>query len=1030
MLASVVRWSLTFPRLLLFMAALFMGYGALAVAHAKYDVFPEFVPAQTEVATESPGLTAEQVEQLVTRPIEQAVNGAAGVASVRSDSMQGLSLVSINFAEGADPFRARQIVAESLGEAASSLPAGVKAPKVAPLTSSTMDLLKIGFTSDRLDPAALRALIQWTVRPRLLSVPGVARATVYGGVLPRIEVRADPAALAARGIGFAELVTAVQGATGVAGGGFIDTPQQRILIDTRAQARGAADIAAAQIAGPAGVNIRIGDVADVQVAPSPGTGGANIMGKPGVLVSMSSQYGANTLATTQAVEAALSELAPALEKQGVVINANLHRPANFIETALGNIVDDLIIGAALIAIVLLLFMRNWRTVLISFVSIPLSLLAAIVVMDWLGFTINMMTLGGLAVALGVIVDDAVIDVENIVRRLRAAEAEENLTAVILAASLEVRAPVIYATLIVAAVLLPVLMLHGLQGAFFSPLAASFILATLASLAVAIVVTPALCLLLIGRAELPDEPALLQRGKRRFTRSLRCICARPRTAFMAAGASVLVAVVAMFFFGGELLPAFKEGHFVLGVAAQPGTSIAVMEDYGTSITRELLAIHGIATVEQQVGRAEGGEDNWGTEQSEFHVELKPGLSGGEQDRIEEGIHHVLDSYPGLTTEVLTFLGDRIGESLSGETASLAIGVYGADLDTLDRVANQIAGVLGNIPGATDVQLQTPPSTPVVRVDLDLPRLAQYGLSATEVLSTVQAAYQGAPSTQIYENDRSIDVTVTASSGPAQSPEGVAMLPVRSVNGLVLPLGQVAHVYLTDGRTSIAHNAGRPQQTVTSNPAPADVARVTADAKAAIAAHVKLPSGVYLEYSGTATGAEAARNELFFNGALALGGVVILLILAFGSGRSAGLVLAAAPMALVGGVVMVALTGATLSLGALIGFVTLFGIAARNAILLISHVEHLMTAEGHGWSIDTVILATTERVTPILMTALVTALGLLPLAFGTGQTGRELQGPMAIVILGGLVSSTLMSLIVLPPLIWRYWRPRAEAQPLTA
>lgn len=1025
MLAAIVRWSLGFPRLLIFVGLLFFGYGLLTVAHAKYDVFPEFVPAQAEISTEAPGLTAEQVEQLVTRPIEQAVNGAAGVAAVRSESIQGLSLVNITFAQGSEPFRARQIVAESLGEVATALPAGVKAPKVAPLTSSTMDLLKIGFTSDKLDPAALRDIIQWTVRPRLLSVPGVARATVYGGILPRIEVRADPAALAARGIGFAELVAAVQGSTGVSGGGFIDTPQQRILIDTRGQARGAADIAAAQIAGPVGSTIRIGDVADVRLAPSPATGGATVMGRPGVLVSMSSQYGANTLATTRAVEAALAELTPALEKQGVTIHAGLHRPANFIETALGNILDDLLIGAVLIAIVLMLFMRNWRTVLISFISIPLSLLAAVLILDRLGFTINTMTLGGLAVALGVIVDDAVIDVENIVRRLRHADEGDAPASVILQASLEVRAPVIYATLIVAAVLLPVLLLHGLQGAFFAPLAAAFIFATLASLAVAIVVTPALCFVLLGKAALPPEPTLLLRAKDRFGAMLARLCERPRVAFLAASLAVLAAIIGLFFFTAELLPAFKEGHFVLGVSAQPGTSIAVMEDYGRSITHDLLAVPGIATVEQQIGRAEGGEDNWGTERSEFHVELKPGLSGSEQDRVEASIHEILDSYPGLTTEVLTFLGDRIGESLSGETASLAIGVYGADLDTLDATAKRIAAVLGTIPGATDIQLQTPPQTPVVRVDLDLPRLAQYGLSATEILSTVQTAYQGAPSTQIYQNDRSIDVTVTTGSALAQSPEAVSALPIRSANGLVLPLGAIAHVYLTDGRTSIAHNNGRPQQTVTANPAPGDVSRVTAQAKAAIATQVKLPAGVYLEYSGTAEGAAAARNELLFNGALAVGGVVILLILAFGNGRSASLVLAAAPMALVGGVLAVALTGATLSLGALVGFVTLFGITARNAILLISHTEHLIDVEGHDWSIATLVLATSERVTPIVMTALVTALGLLPLAFGTGETGRELQGPMAIVILGGLLSSTIMSLFLLAPLMWRYWRPSAYA-----
>jgi CzcA family heavy metal efflux pump len=1022
MLTAIVRWSLSYPRLLVFAGLLFLAYGGMKLADTRFDVFPEFVPAQADVQTEAPGLTAEQVEQLVTRPIEQAVNGAAGVAMVRSESIQGLSVVNISFAEGADPFRARQVVSESLAEVAATLPAGVDAPKVAPLTSSTMDLLKVGFTSDRLSPAALRDTIQYVVRPRMLAVPGVARATLYGGVISRIEVRVDPRALAARGIGFADVIAAVKSATGVIGGGYIDTPQQRILIETRGQARGPADIAATQVANHAGTITRIGDIASVMAGPSPDTGGAIIMGKPGVLISMSSQYGANTLATTHAVERALAELEPALAARGIIVQHGLHRPANFIETALINIAWDLLIGAMLIAIVLFLFMRDLRTVLISFISIPLSLVAAVTVLSGLGYTINTMTLGGLAVALGVIVDDAVIDVENIVRRLRGAAADVPPVRTILLASIEVRAPVIYATLVVAAVLVPVLLLHGLQGAFFNPLAAAFILATMASLCVAIIVTPALSLLLLGKVELPPEPALLGRAKDAHAQWLRRICERPRAAFAISGGAVLAALIGLLLFGSELLPAFKEGHFVLGVSAQPGTSLHVMEDYGRNITRDLLAIPGIDTVEQQVGRAQGGEDNWGTERSEFHVELKAGLSGSEQDRIEASIHTVLDSYPGLNTEVLTFLGDRIGESLTGETAALAIGIYGADLDTLDRVANQIATVLKTIPGATDVQLKTPPSTPVVRVDLDLPKLAQFGLSATEALATVQTAYQGAATTQIYTDDRATDVAVTIPPELRGSPESVGRLLLRSSAGITVPLGRVAHVYLAEGRTSIAHVGGRAQQTVTANPDPSQVARVTDAARQSIAAKVKLPPGIYLEYSGTAEGAVAARNDILANGAMAAAGVIALLVIAFGNGRSAALIMGAAPMALIGGVAAVALTGATLSLGALVGFVTLFGIAARNAILLVAHVEQLVSDEGRPWSLDTLLLATRERVTPILMTALVTALGLLPLAIGTGETGREIQGPMSIVILGGLISSTAMSLLVLPPLMWRYWRPR--------
>jgi len=1024
MLSAIVGWTLKRPRLVIAAAVFLLVYGGIVLSRAKLDVFPDFVPAQAEIQTEAPGLSAEQVEQLVTRPVEQAVNGAAGVDTVRSESMQGISVVNVTFKEGSDPFRARQVVAEALGEIGSGLPVG--APKVAPLTSSTMDLLKVGFTSTKLTPMQLRDLVQWTVRPRLLSAAGVARATVYGGEARRLEVRVRPDALAARDLSLADVLAAVKASTGVSGGGYIDTPQQRILIDSRGQPLSAADVAAAPLPAVAGAApARIGDIAEVVDAAGPLNGDALIMGKPGVLISLSSQYGANTLDATHAVEAALAELAPALKAQGVTMNAQLHRPANFISSALGGIADDLAIGAVLIGLVLFLFLRDLRTVLIAFVSIPLALLTAVVILDRMGSTINTMTLGGLAVALGVVVDDAVIGTENIVRRLRSAGPQDRLAAIILDASVEVRAPVVYATLMLALVLLPVLLLHGLQGAFFSPLAASFIVATLASLAVAVVITPPLALLLLKGARLHDEPQALGRLKAWHERLLVRAAAVPNVALAATAIAAAVTVAGFMLFNQELLPSFREGHFVLGVAGPPGTSLPVMRDYGERITRDLLAIDGIQTVEQQIGRAEGGEDTWGTERSEFHVELRPHLSGQRQDEIQDQIHKVLDGYPGLSTEVLTFLGDRIGESLSGETAALAVGVYGADMDTLEKVAAQVAATLEKVPGAQDVKVQTPPSTPVVRVDLDFPALARYGVSPAEALDAIQTAYQGATAAQVYQESRAIDIAVTTTPDLRQDPEAVGDLPIRGASGVVVPLRSIAHVFLTEGRTSVSHDGGRPRQVVTANPAPKDVAKVTKAAEQAIAAQVKLPAGVYLDYTGTAQGAAAARKELLFNTLIATAGVVALLLLAFSSWRATVLILGSTPFALVGGVIAVALTGASLSLGSLVGFITLFGVAARNAILLISHIEHLIEVEGRDWSLETVLLATRERVTPILMTALVTGLGVAPLAISSGQAGREIQGPMAIVILGGLITSTIASLVLLPSLTWRYGRSPAAA-----
>ena len=1030
MLAAIVRWSLRFPVVVCVLAGMLALYGVLVLVRAKYDVFPEFVPPQAAVQTEAPGLVAEQVELLVTLPIEQAISGASGVQVVRSETISGLSVVTVVFQENLDPYRARQIVAEALEQVTARLPQGVKPPKLEPLTSSTMDLLKVGIVSEALSPMQLRDLAQWTIRPRLLAVPGVARATLYGGDERQLQVQVEPRELNARDLAFGDVVAAVRSATGVRGGGFIETPNQRVLIESRGQtldvaALGAAVVPAASAApatpaAPAGapLPLRLRDFATVTDGVAPKFGDTLIMGRPGVLLNLSSQYGANTLIVTRAVEAALAELAPGLRSRGVRLYSGLHRPANFIENALAGIRLDVLLGAVLITLVLFLFLRDLRSVAVTFVSIPLALLAAVIVVDAVGWTINTMTLGGLAVALGVVVDDAIIGVENIVRRLRGTHAHGlEAREVIHNATIEVRAPVVYATFVVVLVLAPMLLLSGLQGSFFAPLAASFSLATLASLLVALTVTPAAAWLLLRRTEPHAEAAWLTRLKDRHEALLRRWSAFPRRVIIGSALVTLLAAAALPLFGSELMPPFREGHFVVQAYATPGTSLTAMRALGARVARDLLAIPGIVTVEQTMGRAESGEDTWEPNRSEFHVELGR-MSGRAEEATQAAIRAALQHYPSLRTEVLTFLGDRLSESLSGEVAPVAVNVFGPDLDELDRVADEIAAVARTVPGASDVQVQAPSGAPFLRVDLRPEQLGQYGFTAADVLDTVETAYQGTTAAQVYDANKVIDLTVRLPPAERVDPEAIGQLLVRTANGVTVPLKDLATLSLTEGRTGIMHEGARRRQVVTLNPTTSDIGGFVARLQKAVARRVQLPPTVYLDFAGAASGERQARHELLVHSGLAALGIMLLLSLAFRDARSVLLILATAPFALVGGVLAVALTGATLSIGSLVGFVTLFGIVARNAILLIAHLGHLMAVEGAQWSLPTVLRSTRERLVPILMTALVTALGLLPLALGSGEAGREVQGPMASVILGGLATSTLMTLVVLPILIWRF------------
>jgi len=1026
MLRRLVELSLGSRGVVITLAVGLIIYGVCVAKNAKLDVFPDFVQPQVTVQTEAPGLAPEQVESLVTRPVESALSGAGNLDSVRSESIQGLSVVTAVFKEGTEIYRARQMIAERLAQVGGALPTGVQPPTMEPLTSSTMDLLKFGLTSGKISPMALRTFADWTVRPKLLSVSGVAAVKVFGGEVRQLQIQVKPERLQAFQISVSDVLTAARSATGVRGAGFIETDAQRLVLQTEGQSLTAAQLGEVVVTQRDGRSVRLKDVAEVAVAGEPKFGDALINGKPGILMTTASQYGANTMDATVGVEAALAEMKPAFAAAGIDYVPGLHRPATFIEIAIHNLKNSLLLGAALVGVVLFIFLLDWRTALISFTAIPLSLLTAVIVLDHFGTTLNTMTLGGLAAVIGVVVDDAIIAVENILRRLR-----ENLTLpqprplfnVVLDASLEVRSAVVYATFVVAMVFVPVLTMSGLQGRFFAPLGVTFILANLASLVVALTVTPALCFTLLSRTKPHAEPNYLQWLKKNHRRLLEKISRAPKTIIAVSLVLFIGALATLPFFGGEFLPDFREGHFVVQLTMAPGTSLAEMRRIGEKISAELLQIPQVQSVEEQIGRAQGGEDTWGPHRGEMHVELKP-TAGEDQEKVQDAIRDVLAKYPGVQSEVLTFLGDRIGETIAGETAQVVLNIFGDDLDVLDQKAQEVSVALAKVPGAADVQISAPPGAPRVAVKLRPERLTQFGFRPMEVLEAVQTAYEGEVAAQIYEGEKVFDVTVILEPSARQQPEAVGELLVGNAQGVQMPLRELADVSLATGRYAILHDGARRRQTITCNPAGRDVASFVAEAKSAIDAKVKFPAGVYVEFSGAAQQQAQAQRELLLHSLVATAGIILLLAMVFRKASHLLLVLANVPFALVGGVLAIFLVGyfgggrGSLSLGTLVGFVTLFGITMRNSIMMISHFEHLVNEEKLSWGADTALRGATERLIPILMTALVTALGLLPLAIGSGEAGREIEGPMAIVILGGLVTSTLLNLLVLPTLALRF------------
>lgn len=1018
-----MRWligtALRLRVLLLALAVLLIGLAPGVLDRAPLDVFPEFAPPLVEVQTEAPGLSTAEVERLITVPIENAVLGTAWAKTVRSKSVLGLSSVVLIFREGTDLLRARQLVQERIARVQAQLPLVARPPVMLSPLSSLSRVLKIGVSSKRLSQVELTTLAKWTIRPRLMAIPGVANVAIWGQRDRQLQVLVDPDRLTTVGVTLDQVVRAATEATAVSAGGFIDTPNQRLAVQQRSAILGVEELATGVVASRNGVAMTLGDVALVTEGYPAPIGDAVINDGPGLLLIVEKQPWGNTLDVTKAVEEAIEALRPGLTD--VEIDPTIFRPATFIEHSLANLNRALLIGCVLVILVLAFFLSDWRAGVISVLAIPLSLLSAVMILRYRGGTIDTMILAGLVIALGEVVDDAIIDIENIARRLRlnrAAGSPASSWSVVLDASLEVRSSVVYGSLIVVLVFLPVFFLEGLSGAFFRPLALTYILAIGASLVVALTVTPALALMLMANRDGDAGDTRLVRWlKGRYRTVLPRLIDRPAAAVRTVGVTMAIALGSYFFLGEEFLPHFREYDFLMHFVEKPGTSLEAMTRITISASRELRAVPGVRNFGSHIGRAEVADEVVGPNFTELWISLDPKVDY--QPTVAK-IQEVVDGYPGLYRDLLTYLRERVKEVLSGASATIVVRISGPELDQLRERAGVIRDSLKSIAGVADLKVQQQVLVPQIEITLRPEAGRQFGVSAGQVQRSVATLVRGTKVGEFYQDQRVFDVAVWGAEPVRADPMALRGVMIDTPLGGPVPLSALAEIAVRPAPNEITREGGSRRIDVTLNVAGRSLGAVAGEVKTKLGT-VPFDRGYHAEVLGEYAERQASSRRLMTLGAVALVAIFLLLYTDFGTVSLAALVFATLPFALIGGIVAAWVTGGVLSLGSVVGFITVLGIAARNGIMLVSHYRHLEEREGLRFGRELVLRGSEERLAPILMTALVTALALLPIAVGGSRPGQEIEHPMAVVILGGLVSSTILNLFVLPTLYLRFGRP---------
>jgi CzcA family heavy metal efflux pump len=1013
MLRAVVRYSLAYPWLVLLVAVALGGAGLIALMRANYDVFPNFAPPIVTVDTFAPGLAPEDVETLATTPIEDAVIGVPGLAKLRSQSVAGLSVVTATFRSETDLYLDRDLIAQRIATAAPLLPPGARS-QLAPSQSATGTVLDVGLTSARLSLIALTELTRSTIRPALLAVPGVANVVIFGARPRQWQVRVKPKALLSAHIGLNQVIQAAAAGSAIRRAGFVDTENQRFLVQSHGQAADLAQFGRTVIDRPGQTPLTLGAVADLSVGTPPPIGAALIGQKPGLLLVISAQYGANTLKVAHGLNQALDRLAPALARDGVDLDRHALQPTTFIREALINLRNSLLIGAGLILLVIVAALRNWRVALISFATIPLALLLAIVVLTAFGLTLDTFSLGGLAIALGIIVDDSIIDIENIRRRLHENQARPQPAPrlrVILDASLEVRTPIIYATLAIVVIFLPIFAMAGIAGRMFAPLAIAVIVSVLASLLLALTLTPALAALLLGSGGIAArDPLFVRMARQLHQRALDGVRWHGRVGLVISAALALAALVSLAFLPTQFLPHFHENDVIAHFLAPPGTSLPQMLSLARRTVATLQKLPQVAQVVVHIGHANFGNGHADINKAELDVTLS--TEGNRHSaKAERAILAAIDVIPGVRFWANTFLTERIHEVLSGTTAPVIVHVFGNNLKAIDVESKRAAARLRRLPGAEAVTIAAPAATPSISIRLQRRSLMHYGLQPQTVLAAIEAGSVGRDVGHIYRAGVSWPVTVLLPRSQRADTGAVGALPIIDRAGRIVPLSALALLKNRDGRSVILHDNAQRVQNVTVQIAGGGAEAFLAHARKALAV-LKLSPSTYLAFGGTATASRAAQWALLLAGLAAFVVILALLTVALGRVQFAVMLAANLPFALLGGIAALWIVGLPLSLGAAVGLVTVFGITLRDGLMLLSHYKHLVAREGLTWSRATAERGAVERVVPVLLTALVAALGLLPLAIGTDLPGQEIEGPMAIVILGGLITSTLLTLLVLP------------------